>query len=1032
MQDNYGDFEKFFIGYKLCWIPATRVHSRGRAIGGYLFGYKLENLNCKFITIQNNIALKLTDLEESFYIFPIYLNCNNWEHDFSELDSLLKSFDASNTMLVGDFNARLADQQIESDTRLLGGQYMEKRQSKDKVLNRNGRRLLELFQTFDIFLLNGSINGDALGELTFVGGPGASVVDFCGISGRWLERVEAFKVEPSTFSDHMPITVTLSLEKAAVEKNIGLLPKLYWRENEKNVYNARLEQLLTQLDINFLSTNQQINCLVGAIKGSTSIPQSWRKVIGKQKWFDNACERARSKSFKLLKLARIRDDVFFRKAYIQANTQYKELCKLKQNEYVLEIARNLHSIKDATSFWKLAKELNGNTFKIGKNMNAESLADHFKNLLNPQQIVGQIQYAENFSIVSSLDHDIATGEIASTLKRAKDNKAPGHDRVSYEFFKNAPSKFLALLAQTYSKILHTSEVPESFRKSIVFPIHKKGDVNNAENYRGISFMNVVAKIFTGILLNRLEVWVKDNNLLCEFQAGFRAGYTTADHIFAIHNIVQCYLQKRKKLYAIFIDFKAAFDSINRSALFYKLSKVGISTKFLNVLKELYKDTFSAVWDGESMSDWFGTMSGVRQGCLLSPLLFALYINDIVEVLPSGIKIAETVIKCLLYADDLVVFAESPESLQLMINKLSEYCKTWDLVVNIAKTKAMIFRAGGGRHCGNERWVLNGENIEVVNEFKYLGVLLTPQLNLKKHLQAKLKTSIYAINSTWKSLLGNKAVSHSVKYKVFEAAMRSIMTYGAQVWGYQQHDEVEKLQRFFLKKIFRLPQSTPNYMLLLETGLPPLFLFTLKLHFQYIIKVLAYEDERLPKILAKHCIQKNIGWFKKWEEITSICGVSITAEEMVDPLSLKEKLGCILVSLDAKLRLENIEEAKGSICRSMYPKLEYNWNNNNYFLNSLSLNEVSNIFRLRGELLNLNYRPYVAERNTLCSLCNMQEQESSYHFLSVCPILKELRFVYFRKATLTESDSIRILNGENWKNLAQYCTEALAYRKDFID
>jgi len=145
------------------------------------------------------------------------------------------------------------------------------------------------------------------------------------------------------------------------------------------------------------------------------------------------------------------------------------------------------------------------------------------------------------------------------------------------------------------------------------------------------------------------------------------------------------------VYAFFVDFRAAFDSIDRRTLNYKLSNIGISTAFLNVLQSLYTDNLATVWDEEQLSEWFTTKAGVKQGCLLSPLLFSLFLNDITDSLTCGIQICECSIKALLYADDIVILAESPVELQTIINALHKYCLLWGLLVNTEKSKVLIFK-----------------------------------------------------------------------------------------------------------------------------------------------------------------------------------------------------------------------------------------------------------------------------------------------------------------------------------------------------
>jgi len=310
-----------------------------------------------------------------------------------------------------------------------------------------------------------------------------------------------------------------------------------------------------------------------------------------------------------------------------------------------------------------------------------------------------------------------------------------------------------------------------------------------------------------------------------------------------------YINKGKKLYVFFVDFKAAFDSIVRCALFYKLNNLGLSKKFMQTMWVLYQNSKAAVWDGTNISDWFCTNSGVKQGCVLSPLLFALFLDDLVDCLPGGITIDGIQIKVLMYADDIVLMAESQRMLQLMINRLSEYCKKWDLVINTLKSKILIFKKHARRLQKAEKWYLDGEQLEVVKEYKYLGVWLTYNASFNTHVQRKLKDAKLAVNSSWKNVLGHKDVSLKAKYQVFQAAVNSIMTYASEVWGIEKFENVEKLLTYFIKRIFRLPPNTPNYAIYLETGLSSLYIGTLKNHFQYVNKVMALTDKRLTKHLA---------------------------------------------------------------------------------------------------------------------------------------------------------------------------------------
>lgn len=364
------------------------------------------------------------------------------------------------------------------------------------------------------------------------------------------------------------------------------------------------------------------------------------------------------------------------------------------------------------------------------------------------------------------------------------------------------------LTEECNVIFEKGEVPRTFNESIIYPLHKKGNASDVSNYRGISFLNSSTKIFTSILQTRLKKWITEKEVLSEFQAGFREAYSTVDHIFTLSSIVHSHIESSKKLFTFFVDFKAAFDTVDRRALFYKLLKLGISYKFIKVIQSLYEKTVSCVWDGEKLSEEFETTAGLKQGCGLSPDLFALFIDDLCDVLPAGISFAGIHFKLLLYADDIVIMAESAHSLQLMINRLAEYCNTWNLTVNLSKSKVMIFRRGNGRYARNEQFFYYGERIEVVRKYKYLGILISSNGNFDRHLTEKLASATNALNSTWKNCMANTLVPLSTKYKVFDSTAKSILCYGAQVWGFLESENVEKLLRIFLKHLFRLPQFKP--------------------------------------------------------------------------------------------------------------------------------------------------------------------------------------------------------------------------------
>ena len=285
-------------------------------------------------------------------------------------------------------------------------------------------------------------------------------------------------------------------------------------------------------------------------------------------------------------------------------------------------------------------------------------------------------------------------------------------------------------------IWRKEQIPDSWGRGIIHPIYKgKGSLKEAKNYRGITLLNCTLKIYTGVLCNRLTEWVEKRKLLVKEQAGFRKGFGTVDNAFVLNFLVEKEIQRKGKLYTCFIDFKRAFDSVNREFLWKKMSRLGLPEKFVRILMSVYaKVEMKVCVNGDECTRGFEAERGVRQGCKLSPLLFALFINDLPEYLENVEMHAPCIgvneVKMLMYADDVVLVSQSAVGLQRGLNKVNEYSSKYELQVNVEKTKVMIFKSGRKR---DRKFYYGGkDNIEVVSSFKYLGLLFQENGAWTKH------------------------------------------------------------------------------------------------------------------------------------------------------------------------------------------------------------------------------------------------------------------------------------------------------------
>ena len=234
------------------------------------------------------------------------------------------------------------------------------------------------------------------------------------------------------------------------------------------------------------------------------------------------------------------------------------------------------------------------------------------------------------------------------------------------------SSFLTV-SGTLCRIWQTGEWPTPWTQSLVITHPKKGNLQQCQNYRTISLISHPSKVMLKVILNRLKPQAE--KIITEEQAGFRAGRSTTEQIFNLHILCEKYLQHQQDLYHVFIDFKKAFDRIWHAALWATMKKYNISTNLIQVIKNLYNKATSAVLFNGSIGDWFQTTVGVRQGCLLSPTLFNIFLErimtDALEDHEGTVSIGGRTITNLRFADDIDGLAGEEEELANLVERLRQ-------------------------------------------------------------------------------------------------------------------------------------------------------------------------------------------------------------------------------------------------------------------------------------------------------------------------------------------------------------------------
>ena len=498
--------------------------------------------------------------------------------------------------------------------------------------------------------------------------------------------------------------------------------------------------------------------------------------------------------------------------FYRIKKSYKALIKKNKRKFEENIWAQLEHLerRNPTEYWKLFNDLK-NVDKAHK-QNEISMNDwinHFSSLLNKSatsdpirnQSMAEYIGSTGSLIFNELNYRMSEPKIMAAAFSLKRKKTSGTDGIINEMIKSGILTLKSTLTQLFNSIFSLGHYPNNWRTNSLSPLHKKGDQKSCDNFRGIAVGCCLSKLFLSVLNKRLITFVNNQSIIPKHQIGYQAKCQTLDHILTLKNMVDKYIHRasRKYLFVCFVDFKAAFDSVWRLALFYKLAHLNIGGYFLQIIQSMYSNVaYSIKVDGE-LSEPFNSSTGLKQGCVLSPMLFNLFLSDFPDVFDHSchpVSLTGQPLNCLMFADDIVLMSESAEGLQQCLDKLHTYTKQWNLTVNTSKTKVIIFNKDGHR-ITRHNFTLNGTNIEIVQNYTYLGILFSSSGSFNPAIKALYDK---ALKSFFKLKQVNPRNNVLMALKLFDMLVTPILTYGSCVWG---PTLVKKIQHQFQKHM-RLP------------------------------------------------------------------------------------------------------------------------------------------------------------------------------------------------------------------------------------
>lgn len=386
-------------------------------------------------------------------------------------------------------------------------------------------------------------------------------------------------------------------------------------------------------------------------------------------------------------------------------------------------------------------------------------------------------------------------EVELALRDMKHNRAPGEDAITTELLKAGGRTLRKRMCLLFNMILDQGYIPEDWRNAEIVLIHKKGSKKDIKNYRPISLLSHMYKVFTRIIQRRIQR-IMDENQPRE-QAGFRKGYSTIDHIHSINQLIEKSNEYNKNVTLVLIDYEKAFDSISHQEMIGALRSQGIKGKILRVIKNIYAAATASV-KMEDRGQKFSIERGVRQGDPISPKLFTALLEYTFRKCNwsdrAGISIDGEKLRDLRFADDIVLIDDDPEELQRSLNELNDQGKKVGLKINTAKTKAMT---NGIQRALN----IEGQSVEYVQEFVYLGQSISFENRQSKEISRRIQNAWRAF---WKlkQYLLTKDITIKAKKRLFEMCIMPILTYGSQTWSLTkaQSENLRVAQRAMERRI----------------------------------------------------------------------------------------------------------------------------------------------------------------------------------------------------------------------------------------
>ena len=895
-------------------------------------------------------------------------NEGHFKDTMEELSGFLSSLTCGTPyMIVGDMNARISnhcepprsnnntiDDLIDGSFKSKSYNMTQARNSEDSMINDRGKKLLDFVSEADLRILNGSTLGDIFGRYTCLQYNGSSVVDYMMVSNAITTKVTHLKVLDFTnISDHRPITCRLICtqwfkSQEPMAKYTEQPPKYSW-DQERSAAAFQLSQrdpeyivqcqqacsqeCHTREDVVKLNNTLKDLLTTAAhssliLKGKSKRKQPSRRKPRKNLWFDADCIKSRISLRKACReYCKCPNNDEIRSRYYLKRKEHRKTIKTKKYVYFTKMNQDIeegHNIR-----WENFKKLKTEHSTKGDCMDLYDLANFykfFKDLYSEQTISPEIVSHLNEETISLqqeptiegmnqvLNDEITDAELSRNIQKLKRGKAAAEDGLLNEFFKCATDDTKSVVLKVFNECLTHGIYP--WNMALITPLHKKGDRSDPNNYRAIAVGSNLGKLFSSILLERLITFRSTYCPDTSNQLGFVKDAQTSDHVFTLNTCIEKYTKQKKRLYACFVDYRKAFDTVCREALLYKLSKLGIKGSYFKCVQHMYQNSGAKLKLLNKISERIDILIGTEQGHPMSPELFKIYLLDLSIDLndTEGLNMPQlngTDVSHLLWADDLVLLALDAGSLQKLINRVYDFCEEWGLSVNISKTAIMVFNKSGRQVLESYSFLYGDIKIPSARTYCYLGIVFNLTGSYTAATDELRKKGLKAYFAL-KKLLQLEALSVKAVFKLFDALILPVVAYGCQNWLQStqfakslinQHrgktalqkianDPLERIHLRFLKWTLKVHKKCSNLACYGDSGRYPL---TIKISKQVVKYYNRLEnlDAAGVNSLVRHAFAEqklnNLSWYTNMSTLLQMAGYTSQRHGLADPVQIRIKL-----------------------------------------------------------------------------------------------------------------------------------------------